>query len=152
MHGRILLAIITTAARRGARARRTAVVEEEAFPNRAPTEKEARDSGATLKAATSMPWLPTHSTNCNGRPCEPGEGNLRGYKMWGQPYIHREAWVQAKSRRPPHTPDPTVNYAELVRVARGVAQRNLVVMAAGDWDVRLHTRRTADCRWRRFYT
>ena len=58
--------------------------------------------------------------------------------MWGQPYIHREAYVQAKSRRPPHSFDPpTEHYAGLVTTARSVARDNFVVMAAADFDYRL---------------
>ena len=51
------------------------------IPTRLPTRKEAADSGATLEEAAKMPWFPTHATLCAGRPCRPGEGNLRGYKM-----------------------------------------------------------------------
>ena len=108
------------------------------MPNRPPTKKEAGDSGATMEEAVKLPWLPSHKAVCDGsRPCRPGEGNLRGYRMWGQPYIHREAWVQSKSRRMPHSPDPPeAHYAALVRAARGVARHRLVVMAAGDFDFR----------------
>jgi hypothetical protein len=60
------------------------------IPTRLPTRKEAADSGATLEEAAKMPWFPTHATLCAGRPCRPGEGNLRGYKMWVQPYICAE--------------------------------------------------------------
>ncbi len=114
-------------------------------PTRQPTEREAADSGVRLAAAQTMPWFPTHKTLCDGHPCRPGEGNLphvreeteRGwrYKQWAQPYIHREAWVQSRSRRPPHDPDPR-NYAQLVHVARQVAKEGLVVVTSGDWDYR----------------
>jgi len=105
------------------------------IPTRLPTRKEAADSGATLEEAAKMPWFPTHATLCAGRPCRPGEGNLRGYKMWVQPYIHREAFVQSRLRRWPHTPDPE-HYAHLVRQARVVQRDNLVVLAAADYDFR----------------
>ena len=78
------------------------------WPDRPPTHKEAADSGASEKQALSMPWFPTHAIECDGRPCRPGEGNLKGYRFWGQPYIHREEFVQAQSRRPPHQPEPTI--------------------------------------------
>jgi hypothetical protein len=108
------------------------------FPSRAPTKKEAADSGASNAAELArMPWLPTHNTRCGDRLCRPGEGNLKGYKMWAQPYIHREAWVQAKSRRVPHLPDPpSANYAALVDAARKVREHNLVVVTAADFDFR----------------
>ena len=72
------------------------------WPDRPPTHKETADSGASDEQALSMPWFPTHAIECEGRPCRPGEGNLKGYRFWGQPYIHREEFVQAQSRRPPH--------------------------------------------------
>ena len=107
------------------------------WPDRLPTHKEAADSGASDKQALSMPWFPTHAIECSGRPCRPGEGNLKGYRFWGQPYIHREDFVQAQSRRPPHQPEPwQTSYGVLVRVARRVAQDNLVLLTAADWDYR----------------
>ena len=122
----------------GARGRRRnfSAEELEDFPTRLPTKKEASDSGATAEAASSMPWFATHRTLCNGRLCRPGEGNLDGYKMWSQPYIHREAWVQSRLRRWPHPPDPERHYSDLVRHARRVQRDNLVVMAAADFDWR----------------
>jgi hypothetical protein len=32
----------------------------EVWPTRPPTQKEAADSGVTLKEAMNMPWFPTH--------------------------------------------------------------------------------------------
>lgn len=37
------------------------------------------------------------------RRCRPGEGNMKGYKMWFQPYEHREYYVQSHSRNAPLT-------------------------------------------------
>lgn len=81
-----------------------------------------------------------------GRPCRPGEGNLKHvrestphgwrYKQWTQPYIHRESWVQSRSRSMPHAPDPKTHYAELVREAKRVQSGGLVVLTSGDWDYR----------------
>ena len=117
-------------------------------PERLPTKRECGDSGVQMKVAVKMPWFPTHETVCNGQPCRPGEGNLkhererkptpRGwrYKQWSQPYIHREAWVQHRSRDLPHFPDPSTTYAALVAAARRVATDNLVLVTAGDWDYR----------------
>ena len=132
----LMLLLVAAPRSRGRSRARLALTAEEDFPNRPPTKKEAADSGASLAEAAKMPWHPTHTTSCGERTCRPGEGNLRGYKMWGQPYIHREAWVQSRSRRWPHPPDPETHYAELVRVAKQIRLKNLVIMAAGDFDFR----------------
>lgn len=118
------------------------------IPTRDPTQREAGDSGVSLEQAKRMPWFATHRTVCDGRPCKPGEGNLKHvrenlkggdswrFKQWAQPYIHREAWVQYRSRNIPHQPDPATTYAPLVRVARSVATNNLVLVTSGDFDYR----------------
>ena len=115
-------------------------------PTRQPTDREVSDSGVRRHEAERMPWFPTHATMCNGRLCRPGEGNLkhvrentpRGWrwKQWTQPYIHREAWVQSRDRQMPHAPDPATHYAALVREAKRVQTRGLVVLTSGDWDYR----------------
>ena len=105
------------------------------WPTRPPTEREARDSGASLARAATMPWFPTHSVRCGSRACRPGEGNLKGYRHWAQPYLHREAYVQSRVRRAPHGPDAR-GYAGLVREAQRVAIDGLVVVAAADFDYR----------------
>ena len=87
-------------------------------------EEEAADSGASLEQASTMPWFPTHETVCNGsRLCRPGEGNLKGYKFWGQPYIHREDYVQSRLRTA-----PTGDYARLCTIARRVHKDGLVLV------------------------
>ena len=83
-----------------------------------------------------LPLFPAHATVCNGRPCRPGEGNLKGYTMWSQPYEHREAYVQSRSRKRPHEPDPTTTYAGLVSVAKRIQKDGLVFVTAGDFDYR----------------
>lgn len=110
----------------------------EVWPTRPPTKKEAADSGASLEDAMQMPWFPRHDIMCaNGtRLCRPGEGNTKNYRFWGQPYIHRESYVQSRLRRPPHEPNPNVEYARLCSLARKVAIDNLVIVAAADWDWR----------------
>ena len=89
-----------------------------------------------------MPLFAEHKTVCNGRACRPGEGNTRHardsrgvFKQWEQPYEHREAFVQSRTRRLPHQPDEA-HYSELVREARRVQSDGLVLMTAGDWDYR----------------
>lgn len=83
-----------------------------------------------------LPEFPTHSTVCGDRPCRPGEGNMKGYTMWSQPYEHREAYVQSRKRLPPHDPDPSTTYEGLVRVARRIQKGGVVILTAGDWDYR----------------
>jgi hypothetical protein len=139
----LLLALGTCSAKRS---RDVPLEPDLRIPTRLPTDREVADSGVRSKLASTMPWFPTHNITCNGRPCRPGEGNLqhfreetkRGwrYKQWTQPYIHREAWVQARSREIPHAPDPKAAYAKLVAVARRVQTRGLVVVTSGDWDYR----------------
>ena len=33
------------------------------------------------KGLSPLPMFPTHTTVCDGRPCRPGEGNLKGYQV-----------------------------------------------------------------------
>lgn len=117
------------------------------IPQRSPSAREISDSGVGLADAQKMPWFPTHTSVCGGRSCRPGEGNLRHtreetargwrYKQWTQPYLHREAWVQARRRSVPHRPDPrSSHYAPLVAAARRVACERLVMLTSGDWDYR----------------
>ena len=95
-----------------------------------------------------LPLFPSHTIACAGRPgnrCRPGEGNMKHsmegtgekqrFKQWTQPYEHREAYVQSRSRNPPHQPDAE-HYGELVKVAKSVANDNLVLVTSGDYDYR----------------
>ena len=97
-----------------------------------------------------LPRYPTHTTLCDIRTCRPGEGNLKHHEevvrgtqinggkrfiQWTQPYEHREAYVQTRSRRVPHTNDAE-HYGELIRVAEKVATSKLVLVTSGDWDYR----------------
>ena len=145
----LLLLLLLGSASAGKRRRRwtsTAVEETEETVGWSPqkvaevakaSEAEAHERERRRKAGKQpLPLYPTHTTVCNGRPCRPGEGNLKGYSMWFQPYEHREAYVQSRSRKIPHQPDPTTTYADLVREARRVQQDGLVVVTAGDWDYR----------------
>ena len=119
------------------------------------TAAEAHERHRREKAGLApLPLWPTHATTCSGRPCRPGEGNMKGYQMWSQvssrppqpepepepkpepepepepslgprsptltsrartvqPYEHREAFVQSRTRRMPHRPDAGT-YAALV--------------------------------------
>lgn len=102
------------------------------------TEAEARERQRRIdKGQPVLPIFPTHTTTCGGRVCRPGAGNMKGYKMWFQPYEHREAYVQAKPRRAPHQPD-AAHYAGLVAAAKPIAERagGMVIVTAGDFDYR----------------
>ncbi len=80
-----------------------------------------------------LPPFPSHSAVCaGGRPCRPGEGNTKGYKMWQQPYEHREHFVQTRRREPPANPD----YSALLAAAKAVAIQKVVILAAADFDYR----------------
>ena len=101
------------------------------------TKAEGVERERRAKAGLSaLPLFPTHTTVCNGRPCRPGEGNMKGYTMWSQPYEHREAYVQSRRRKRPHEPDPTTTYVELVRVAKRIQKDGMVFVTAGDFDYR----------------
>ena len=60
---------------------------------------------------------------------------MKGYKMWFQPYEHREAYVQSRSRKAPHG-SAGEQYAGLVRVAQSVQRDGVVVVTSGDFDYR----------------
>ncbi|KAL1504249.1 hypothetical protein AB1Y20_010658 [Prymnesium parvum] len=96
-----------------------------------------RHAGRAASHRAELPAAPTHSTLCGVPPrtCRPGEGNLKGYEMWSQPYAH----VDEKDFRatPPHVAEArSPHYAALVRLARGVERRGVVVVAAADFDYR----------------
>ena len=61
---------------------------------------------------------------------------MKGYTMWFQPYEHREAYVQTRSRRPPHEADASSTYAGLVAEARRVEKDGMVIVTPGDFDYR----------------
>ena len=84
-------------ARRGRRKLADAIVDAEDWPSRAPTNKEAADSGVKLEDAAAMPWLPTHKTVCGDRPCSLAGGVSRGTGCGD--YIHREAWVESRQEK-----------------------------------------------------
>ena len=104
----------------------------------------------TQKGLPPLPRFPTHTTVCGSRSCRPGEGNLKHseekvagttinggvrFKQWTQPYEHREAYVQSRSRSIPHAPD-AAHYGELVRIAKAAATASLLLVTSGDWDYR----------------
>ena len=113
------------------------------------TAAEARERERRMQSGEALlPLFPTHTTICGGRVCRPGEGNLKHsmektangamrFKQWTQPYEHREAYVQAKSRRIPHRPD-AAHYGTLVNLARPIADKagGLLLVTVADFDYR----------------
>ena len=93
----------------------------------------------TIALVGADPVHPTdprmHQTVCSGRPCRPGEGNLKGYGHWYQPYedlpIPKELIKTA-----PHSAVPTGHYAALVKTGWRVQQDKFVVLAVADYDFR----------------
>ena len=81
---------------------------------------------------------PLHKTRCGDRDCRPGEGNLKGYEQWLQPYEPPPDPI-VLLKRPPQSPDPqSAGYAPLLEVVRRVQQhpRNFVMFTAADFDYR----------------
>lgn len=105
------------------------------------THADAKKRGGKAKGSTSLgSWTasdkPLHKTDCNGRPCRPGEGNIQGYAQWSQPYEPTsEEVIQSKSKRPVHQPTAEL-YGGLITVARRVAEGGMVMLAAADFDYR----------------
>eukprot|EP00854_Cymbomonas_tetramitiformis_P013777 gene13777-16284_t len=87
------------------------------------------------KGLLPLPHFPTHSTRCGERACRPGEGNMKGYTMSFQPYEHREAYVQSRSRDIPH-PAGYSHYSGLVALAQSMQKDGMVIVTSGDWDYR----------------
>ena len=54
-----------------------------------------------------LPLFPTHTTICGGRPCRPGEGNMKGYQMWSQ------ASRYSRTRIPIPSPNPSPSRIDL---------------------------------------
>lgn len=84
---------------------------------------------------------PLHRTVCDdGKPCRPGEGNLKGYEHWKMPW--EPPSIDGLTKQAPHgwsngAPFPTAPYAQLVSAAKRVASNgNAVVFAAADFDFR----------------
>lgn len=100
--------------------------------------------GKTSLGGWSEALEPLHKTVCeNGRPCRPGEGNLKGYKHWSQPYppyeeVHGKGSALKKRATPPGwgkgEPFPASNYEALRAAAAGL--RGPIVLVAADFDYR----------------
>ena len=75
-----------------------------------------------------------HKLDCGGRPCNPGEGNLKGYKHWSQPYEDTPLSATLL-KHPPHTPNGP-HYEALIEAARNVHRRKFVIISTADFDYR----------------
>jgi hypothetical protein len=89
--------------------------------------------------ATTVHTGPLHKTDCGGRVCRPGEGNLKGYQHWSMPWepppidslskLAAREWGKG-------APFPARFYEPLVSVAARVQQDKIVIFAAADFDFR----------------
>lgn len=98
--------------------------------------------GASADSAAPLPLSPTHDVRCGGRACRPGEGNLKGYQHWSQPYKHVPVKLADTYGSPPgwrrrSDPFPSHRYASLVEVAKSRLRDNFVLLCAADFDFRL---------------
>ena len=96
-------------------------------------------SGNNLGAWTEA-TAPMHTTVCGDHTCRPGEGNLKGYKHWSQPY--EPAPLAGLSKRAAHgwskgSAFPSDKYTGLVAAALRVQRHRLVAMTVADFDFRL---------------
>ena len=96
-------------------------------------------SGNNLGAWTEA-TAPLHSTVCGDHTCRPGEGNLKGYQHWSQPY--ESAPLAGLSKRGAHgwskgSAFPSDKYTGLVAAAQRVQRHRLVAMTVADFDFRL---------------
>ena len=85
-----------------------------------------------------MPWFPTHAIECEGRPCRPGaRATSRATASGASHTSTARSSCRRRAGGRPHQPEPwQTSYGALVRVARRVAQDNLVLLTAADWDYR----------------
>lgn len=83
---------------------------------------------------------PMHKVICGDRACRPGEGNLKGYGHWSQPYEHFDVdkSLLKKKNAPGWTEDsfPADRYAQLIARATAVSRENVVILTAADFDFR----------------
>ena len=83
---------------------------------------------------------PMHTTVCGDHVCRPGEGNLKGYQHWKQPYETPPAsgLTRQLPSWPKGAPFPTANYATLVAAASAVASPGtFLALTVADFDFRL---------------
>ena len=82
------------------------------------TVAEAHERHRRQKAGHApLPLFPTHATTCSGRPCRPGEGNMKGYQMWNQA-SSCPAYLSPSPRPRPALSRPHEPHPELARAPR----------------------------------
>jgi hypothetical protein len=89
---------------------------------------------------------PMHTTVCGDHTCRPGEGNLKGYAHWKQPYesppltgltkYAAHGW-SPRAGAAARSAFPSDKYTSLVAAAQRVQQRQFVAMTVADFDFRL---------------
>ena len=100
-----------------------------------------REGRSTL-GAWSTSSEPMHKVQCGDHVCRPGEGNLKGYSHWKQPYEHMDFKPSARDKTAPGwtraNPFPAQHYTGLIEMARRASQpHGFVVLTAADFDFRL---------------
>lgn len=97
-----------------------------------------RKSGKTSLGGWTAATEPMHKVMCGDRYCRPGEGNIKGYEHWKQPY--EPPSEEGLTRNLPHgvlaKAGVPFHYASLLATASKVQQDGMVVFCAADFDYR----------------
>lgn len=83
---------------------------------------------------------PMHKTKCGDHICRPGEGNLKGYGHWSQPYKQTDVPKDAPKYVPgwTNTHFPAERYVPLVTLAKERQRDGIIIFTAADFDYREH--------------
>ena len=83
---------------------------------------------------------PLHKTVCGDHICRPGEGNLKGYGHWSQPYKQTDVPKDAPKYVPgwTNTHFPAERYVPLVTLAKERQRDGIIIFTAADFDYREH--------------
>jgi len=95
------------------------------------------DGGNSLGSWTAA-TEPMHKTVCGDHACRPGEGNLKGYTHWSQPYEHKDTDKSISKYAPDWNGNmfPSERYQPIVTLAASKARDGLIIFAAADFDYR----------------
>ena len=138
----VLLLLATTTDATDAKKRRRMVTldpsEDVDHPNRPPTKKEAADSRSLLRPLSQNAAVADAHNHMQQSRMPSRRGQFKRLQNVG-PAVHSSRAVSAIQSAPivPHKPDPLTQYAALVAAARKIQHKNVVIMAAADWDFRL---------------
>ena len=98
--------------------------------------REGRNALGAWRSASQ----PLHTTRCGDRVCRPGEGNLKGYGHWVQPYEHTDVKLSEYGKTAPgweaHSAFPSARYTNLIQLARERLRDGFVILTAADFDFR----------------